>query len=285
MQTGSKVVSGVAASGEDKGMSVQFSVERVGPEQARQYLAKTRSSRSVSEAAVRRYAETLERGEWELNGEPIKFDIEGYLVDGQRRLKAVVESGVLMDTLVARGVSEEAREELDTGTRRTVGDALAIKGESRSAVLASALAVLHRYYTGKMKGTANYPSVKQALSLLEEHPSIRDSLSQGEKLNRTLRAPSGLFAAMHYIFSGIDETAADRFFDQLLSGANLHESHPVLVLRRVLERDALQPRPMPRVRLAALAIKAWNADRENKDVSRLGWVMSGPNAEDFPTAR
>lgn len=99
---------------------------------------------------------------------------------------------------------------------------------------------------------------------------------------RDILAP-GMGIALHYLFSGRDQHLADAFFDQLVSGEDLNRSVPVYHLRERLMKD----RAARLVRLAeaeriALAIKAWNATKEGRQIQQLTWRNRGPSREPFP---
>src|SRR5258707_13483681 len=90
----------------------------------------------------------IQRGEWQLTGEAIKLDDEGRVRDGQNRLHAIVEAGVPVRSVVARGVSEDAFDVMDTGRSRNAADVLHIHGfPSQNALAAAArgLMFIERY--------------------------------------------------------------------------------------------------------------------------------------------
>lgn len=84
-------------------------VETIGPEKAKEYLKANinnpRGNHSLSRSVVKRYAEDMKAGKWELNGEAIEFDEDGVLKNGQHRLAAIIVAGVEVKILVVRGVS------------------------------------------------------------------------------------------------------------------------------------------------------------------------------------
>lgn len=86
-------------------------VETIGPEKAKEYLKANinnpRGNHSLSRSVVKRYAEDMKTGKWELNGEAIEFDEDGVLKNGQHRLAAIVIAGVEVKILVVRGVSRD----------------------------------------------------------------------------------------------------------------------------------------------------------------------------------
>lgn len=70
-----------------------FTIETVTPMKAARWLKRNIANRRVSPKVVRNYAGDMSRGEWLLNGEAIKFDRDGNLLDGQHRLGAIVHNG------------------------------------------------------------------------------------------------------------------------------------------------------------------------------------------------
>ena len=76
---------------------VEISIERIGPEAAKEMLECNVDNRSPKKSAL---AKALEDGEWQLNGETIVFSDTGRLIDGQNRLIAVIKTGVPIDTIV-----------------------------------------------------------------------------------------------------------------------------------------------------------------------------------------
>ncbi len=102
------------------------------------------TNRKVSDAHVQRLARDMASGEWKLTHEGIAFDPSGILLDGQHRLWAIVESGVSIRMVVARGVPREAALAINTGLTRTLSDNLKIAGEgSYSNTLIAMASVVH----------------------------------------------------------------------------------------------------------------------------------------------
>ena len=67
-------------------------VETITPKLAEKWMEANKNNRPLRRSLVGRYAGAIRRGQWELNGESIKFDEDGVLFDGQHRLAAVVEA-------------------------------------------------------------------------------------------------------------------------------------------------------------------------------------------------
>lgn len=262
--------------------------ETITPEIAREYLVTTERNRPIKKPVVRRLAGAIERGEWVFNGETIKFDAAGHLIDGQHRLQAVIESSKPIHTLVVRNATEDAQDTIDTGTRRTLLDALRMRGEKNAAALSAAIAWLHRLHaqhTGVYMSRQHYPTIQQGLALLDENPGIRNGMSVAYRVYVGAKIPQSVTIALYYHLSSLDEQDADVFFEHLATGAGLDEGHPILVLRNTTSRLAeTRPKP-PQIYFAALVIKAWNAFKEGRAIHRLTWSPGGSRQERFPEIR
>lgn len=79
-------------------------IETITPDMAKEYLETNKGNRTLQRERVFAYAEDMARGAWRLNGESIKFDTAGRLLDGQHRLAAVVKANVPVEIAVTRNV-------------------------------------------------------------------------------------------------------------------------------------------------------------------------------------
>src|SRR5205814_8239827 len=84
------------------------------PELAQEWLDRGGSNRKITRRRVEAMTAAIQRGEWQLTGEAIKLDDEGRVRDGQNRLHAIVQAGMPVRSVVARGVSEDAFDVMDT---------------------------------------------------------------------------------------------------------------------------------------------------------------------------
>ena len=87
-------------------------VLNVTPSLAEEWLKSNSFNRKISKATVRRYADDMKAGNWNLNHQGIAFDNDGVLVDGQHRLVAVIESGETIKMMVTWGSERTGIDEL-----------------------------------------------------------------------------------------------------------------------------------------------------------------------------
>lgn len=88
-------------------MAITMTIEKITPEIAAEYLkVNVKNYRKLQRSVMKRYAEDMKAGRWQMNGEPIVFDNNGMLKNGQHRLAAVILSGVTVEMTVIRGIDE-----------------------------------------------------------------------------------------------------------------------------------------------------------------------------------
>ncbi len=99
---------------------IQAKLEKITPAMAEEYLKhNTNNYRAISDRRIKTYAADMRNGCWQVNGEAIEFAEDGTLLNGQHRLKAIIESGATVPILVVRGVKNDT-DIYDCGGGRTI---------------------------------------------------------------------------------------------------------------------------------------------------------------------
>ena len=239
--------------------------ETITPAKARIYLEGNSTNRPLSRRHVNYLADEINGGRWLFNAETIKFN-GSRLLDGQHRLHAVIKSGKPITTIVARGLDEKTFHTIDMGKKRSAADTLNVLGEKCSTRIASALAMIEAMLDGQTR-TTGAVSGSKVLELLKTHPDVRQSVRayQGQK---TLLKPS-VAIALHYFFAKKDRALADKFFDDLRSGAGLGVGDPIFTLREKLISNSVGSKRLRDDAIIGCTIKSWNALRSGATVKRL----------------
>lgn len=114
---------------------LEMTVEKINPKKAKEYMRKNvnnpRGTNSLSRSHVKELADDMAAGLWQLNAEPIVFDEDGFLKNGQHRLAAVMMSGVTIEVVVIRGVSRDV-DIWDVTLRRTINQMVKANGHGDS---------------------------------------------------------------------------------------------------------------------------------------------------------
>lgn len=265
----------------------------VTPRLAERWLASNTHNRKLRKHRVTAYALAMERGEWQPAGDSaIVLDADGRILNGQHRLAAVVMADTPQVFMVLRGVAPKTQEVMDRGLTRSMGDALALRGEHNVNNLASALRWHYRLdYIEAMDGTVaqfnlgSEPTVPTLLAVLDENPDIRDSVKSSAVIVRAIGSRNSTTAAVHYRCAQVDRVDCDDFFAKLTSGIGLVENDPIGLLRNTIIADGRGTRRMPDYRECALMIKAWNYYREGAQPRALSFKFGGRNQERFPQPR
>jgi len=284
----------------------QMTIETVTPLLAKQYLATMVQNRSLSDSRVVDLAITIDNGDWALNGETIKFNGSGQMIDGQHRCEACILSGKSFQTYVARGVTDpRAFATIDTGKARTFGDVFSIAGIKDSNV-ASGAALLIYYYrkgwitlggihpprTGRfkqmVKGTRfaenSVPKLISKEELLEFAAPFAVDIGNSIRVTRAAGTAKffslNMMAAAHFIFAEKSQDSADRFMQDLGAGVALQENDPVFVLREKFISHSGGHSHINRWAALFFTITAWNK-RRNGEKSKILKIVEGA---DFPKA-
>lgn len=257
-----------------------FDIEEVGPIKARKYLDRNVRNRPLKPSVVARYAHEMKNGRWVMNGDTVKFDPEGNLLDGQHRLEAIIVSASTQLLGVARNVPATAFATLDQGRKRSPGDHLALIGESDSNHLAVAVAYLARYDRGDQwatRGPEKSVSGPEIVMTLAENQGLRNSLSVVHGTH--IVGSRGMFAFVHYVAAKQDKEKADTFIHGLAHGDGLEDTDAVWRLRELLIRNRLGKTKLTSQDVLRYVIIAWNKHRLGEPCRSLRLTNDNPDFE------
>lgn len=262
-------------------------IVRVTPSMAAQILEGNTRNRSLRPHYVHQLAGAMERGEWVNNGEPIQVARDHTLLNGQHRLRAVIESGVSVPMLVVRGLPVTAQKTMDVGARRTLSDVLALHGEQDTTSLGAVLGLLHRYRAGARLDYSGRtaPTVTEALELLRLEPGIAEALPEGRQIRERSGMRMTVGSVLFYLFEEVDPGTGRKFFEALCDPAGEESWSAVRRLRAHIDRVRRSRKySFSTVVLSAVTIKAFNAWREGRPVEVLAYRADGKkkNVEPFP---
>lgn len=262
---------------------LEFSVETVTPEIAQEWLERNASNRNVRPRKILEFRRDMIGGNWRAVGDPIRFDLNGDLIDGQHRLLALVQAGEEMPGLafsfmVVRGVEPDDRVVIDTGTRRTAADQLKMAGYKNHALLAAAAKWCAMWDRNVIAGdlAARSATHAEVLEYVEQNPaliSITDTVNN--RMRQHVDMPGGYIAAAYFLCQRIDDSDAFEFFERLVDGVGLSSGDPILALRsRLRELDKAHANLNGDAWLS-LVLRAWNARREGRTMRVLPLEKSG----------
>lgn len=236
-------------------------IELITPEIAAQYLKKNGANRTLTERHVARLEKAMRDGEWTLNGEAIKFDRNGRLIDGQHRMQAVIRSGECVRMLVVYDVPEGSFDTLDTGRTRSGGDVLSIIGHINTNVLASAARIVLAWEQGDIyRAMLGVPYSHRAIKeCVTRHPNLCAFATKGATSSvYSMAMRVGIsYLAIH---TGAEKSVIDEFWDRLCDGIGLQSDSPIWQLReRMIQARNRTGMKLDRQTQLALGIKCLKA--------------------------
>ena len=108
-------------------------VENVSPDRAKEYLDHLGHNRTLDPNRVRLYSADILADRWLLSHQGIAFTRDGVLIDGQHRLRAIIEANRSIMLVVTVGLPPEAINAIDIGKIRTITDLERMAGRSTQA--------------------------------------------------------------------------------------------------------------------------------------------------------
>lgn len=212
-------------------MGVSTKVETITPEIAKEYLAhNTDNFRKLSRRTVRKYANDILHGKWELNGETIVFDENGVLKNGQHRLAAILMAKKPMQVIVVRGIKSEVTI-YDMNNRRTDTDIAKARGIDADSTMIAVANIVVNKFSGRKGGTdvvdyveAHYDELLRATRITGKGGKNSPSICATYLMLRTRTMPSyeiELFFRLMYDFS--------------LTFADGYEVSPAIVAQRMFD--------------------------------------------------
>lgn len=261
----------------------------VTPELAREWLGFNTHNRNIRMRTVLAYAADMTSGDWQWNGDSIKFAADGTLLDGQHRLAAIAEAGIAVTMLVVRGLKNDTQETIDGGIKRRFADVLKLRGEVHANLLA---AITRRVTIWNSTAAASTGDAKlavtnaQMLQTLERYPWLRDITQPTALVAMHCSIPGSIIGFCWWLFGTIEgeevQGDIDFFFSRLSDFQGLVKGDPIYELRRAAENSKTVRGQRSERYLTAITIKAWNAYRDGTKIALLTFRPGGEKPERFP---
>lgn len=254
----------------------------VGAELAGHLLQFNTRNRDLRQGHVETLARDMAAFRWRFTGDPVRFDLNGQMIDGQHRLTAILVAKVTLPTLIVWGLPEDAQDVIDTGMGRTMRDVLSLAGHQYSAQEAALLRQVHMWdaEAGLAAASGRGRGGKATHSELNEvhraNPDVSTAV-QHVAINHQLRKVLGATPAAFcwLILNRIDSYGCEEFLDAIANGTGLVEGDARLVLRNQILSGYSTTKGRA---LIGWVFKAWNAWRKNTKVKQIKWTT----AEAFP---
>lgn len=247
---------------------------------AAKLLLRNTGNRPLRERRAAELAGAMQRGEWQVNGDTIRFSETGRLLDGQHRLSAVASGTLAVPMDLVFNIPDDAQDTMDIGAARTHGDQLGIAGVKNATCCAAVAVLVHRYQLPKRMAQTR-PSMAQVKSLLEQHP-IERIVADVRKFSKSDSIIAGSIVSFVGVLTRKDYDRFLAFCERVQTGLHLSSSSdPIYVLRRHIAQRNEGRHKLTRDVICAYTVKAWNAWQADKPMKVLRWT----SAESFPVIR
>lgn len=258
--------------------------QTVTPIMAKEYLERNAKNRPVSLRKVEQYTRDMREGKWKQSGDPIRFAINGDLLDGQHRLMAIIKAKTAIPCVCIFDLDESVFEVIDTGKVRSAADLLGIQGIKNRVAIAASARHQYLYINGVFDGHDTpqlfvRPTNQDIMTIVKTYPALIESAHKmaGYDVLRGLLPPS-LIGFFHMNFCRIDQEKGEEFFLILDGRVTADVRSPVMLLRQRLIENKIAKQKMKQTEKAAITIKAWNSFYANKPMGKLAYKVN----ETFP---
>ena len=260
-------------------MTIKSRIKKITPEYAQKLLTKTEEAgivnRKVNQRTVDMYVKALRAGKWKLNGEDIKLDEKGYIIDGQHRLLACVKSGITMETCFKTGVPRDSFDTIDCGRIRNGNQVLQMAGVPYHVIVNSIILGIREYEAyGHMDTKEKYLAQYELLEEYEKHPKDYVEAAQfamkcvWESHFLTPKLVGTLY--FHLVHTRkADKAKVEEFFSAITS-FNTAENKVADKLRVFLNKTRSKNIKVRERLLIAYLIKTWNAFITEDKAPRFG---------------
>lgn len=265
--------------------TIEAGIQTVTPKMALRWLEANHNNRNVRERVVTAYARDMKAGRWRLTGEAVKFSADGRLIDGQHRLRAVVQAGINVDMMIVRGLDDEVQEVLDSGAGRSAGDALRMRGETNYSNLAATARAAMMFEDGRLyQGGGTKYTHGEIIEFLEKNPEMRDSVEFAVSLRHQIDIPISVLGVCIWRLAQVAPDDCTIFFTKLGEKTGFVKGDPILALHNRLTDVRRTNRALDRADYLSLVFRSWNAWRQRKSVHKLPTTVRGEGV-DIPEPR
>lgn len=255
-------------------------------------IARNRKNRPLTPSKARLYGLNMSEGRFPATSSSIGFDMDGDMTNGQHRCHGCFLSGVSFLTVITKGLDPRSFLYEDIHLKRSLADVLMILGEQHYKLLAGALSWVARYRKqeeGSRTAFGRQSPVKtvtskgasrthdEMMELLDQSPSLRESVARFHKVGRQQLLTPSIIAAMHFLGCEVDRAITETFFDKFITGIGIMEAEPVGALIGLL-KGASRLRPISNDLRFIYTLKALRFTLDGMPCKQLKWS----SGETFP---
>lgn len=218
-------------------------------------------NRAVKEGHVQRMVADIQSKMWRPNGEPLIFNEDMELSDGQNRIRAIIVANIPAECYCIFQIPKKYFPTFDTGVPRQGTDIAHILGfTSCNAVAATArLAIQYAEGTITKTGQSRFPNerLKQYMDKNREKLNEAVRFVNKHKTNLAKIIPISHAAFLYYETAEVHPKESGVFIERLSDGAGLERGSGILLLRDRMRELQGKKHHLTKVQKLALLIKVW----------------------------
>jgi len=263
----------------EKDTKPKFEVMDITPDMAKKILAhRNKNNRPIRYTHLEKLSDAIEKDEWKVTNQGIAFDADGNLIDGQHRLAAILQTRKTVKMMVATNMDANIFDVVDTGSKRSTGDALDILGSEHGRTVSAALKIYICYQKFPEKAWSGaaiqQPSTSDVIAIYKDRQDeIEALLSVIKKKHRNFKCFSmslGLVLSILLLDAGWSDMQIWQFWDCITLGANLPPDSVVLSFRNQLSDPHFRKRHYGTQRYMLNAfIKCFNSYITNESINKF----------------
>lgn len=250
----------------DRPIDIKTEIVTITPAIAEAYLSKNIKNRKPSRSTIDTYARDMRTGSWVLNGDAIRFDCDGNLIDGQHRLRACIKADSNFQSLVIYNLQHLAQDTIDGGRVRRPADVMQIHGITGANLRTAALRLMCGIKMDVNSVVTHKASTSEILAMNERHPNFGKSLHVQKN---TIGVRPAMLVVVHYIGKNLLDDApnyADEFANVFATGIPAYKGCPAILVRERAIQGRLRNQPLTSGAMFNLMVYSWNHFRKRKQV-------------------
>lgn len=225
----------------------------------------------------------MRKGDFPFVGDPIRISVDGEVLDGQQRLRAILAAGVTLEFVVISGLPPETQRYMDQGRKRSASDQLTIEGVTESALKASIARLLMEWDRSSILNRRFRASNAEVVRfVLDERTAMDDAARQGKRVYREVPIPTRVVGAVYYKMTQVNKGMGIEFTDRLTAGVDLGPGDPILALRRLVLRHDREGLKISIAEHLYYLTTTWQRWLASDQVARLQTPRGGVTMDDIP---
>lgn len=216
--------------------TITGSVEIVTTDIAKAWLEGKHVNRKSSERRVKSYGRDRLADKWMVTSQAIGFDTNNRLIDGEHRLRMVIDTGLPTAFLVIRGMPAETQHVIDNNRVRTFSDQFGMwTGTDRAKDRTAAANIIRLIMNGWTVEAEILTHAEKAETLDRYKPELDWAMTAFAGRRSNIQ-PAAVVGAWAYAYGATNEVA--RWVESFTDGAGLERGDPLLGLRNYLITNA-----------------------------------------------